>query len=49
MTFYAWFTFRDINTKKLHTVKAEDANEAVRLLNKKVGRKVNYEFLGRTW
>ncbi|MFW6173968.1 MAG: hypothetical protein ACOC5T_09510 [Elusimicrobiota bacterium] len=40
------YTFKDIDTRKVHKVRASDATHAVANLNKKLGKEVNYSFLG---
>jgi len=38
------YTFKDLDTGKLHTVKASSGTYAVKNLNGKLGKKVNYSF-----
>lgn len=40
------YSFVDINTRKKYNVRASDATSAVRKLNQRAGKKVNYSFLG---
>ena len=40
------YTFKDLDSNRLVTVKASDASNAVKNLNKKLGKKVNYTFRG---
>ena len=38
------YTFKDLDSGNLHTVKASSGTYAVKNLNKKLGKKVNYSF-----
>jgi hypothetical protein len=40
------YKFRDISTGKNHIISSTDATSAVSKLNKKLGKKVNYSFIG---
>lgn len=40
------YTYKDIDTGKIHTVKGVEASDALRNLNKKLNKTVNYSFIG---
>jgi len=42
---YGIYSFRDLNTKKKHLIRANNSDNAINKLNKKLGKKVNYTFL----
>lgn len=43
----ARYKFRDLDTKKIYSVKADHPTNAITNLNKKARKMVNYTFLGK--
>jgi len=40
------YKFRDLSTGKVHIISSSDPSSAIKKLNEKLGKKVNYSFLG---